>query len=79
MAGGDSEVTPRTRFQAASISKPVAAMAAMRLVQEGTLDLDEDVNEKLKSWKVPENELMPAVSLNLLCISGCDKLIFTRE
>jgi CubicO group peptidase (beta-lactamase class C family) len=28
----------------------------MRLVEEGKLALDEDVNDYLKSWKVPENE-----------------------
>ena len=48
-------VTPDTLFQAASISKPVTALAALRLVQEGKLSLDEDVNVKLKTWKVPEN------------------------
>jgi CubicO group peptidase (beta-lactamase class C family) len=49
-------VTASTMFQAASISKPVATMATLRLVEEGKLNLDEDVNLKLKSWKVPENE-----------------------
>lgn len=48
-------VTPDTLFQAASISKPVSALAALRLVQDGKLNLDEDVNLKLKTWKVPEN------------------------
>jgi len=55
-AGAADAVTAETIFQAGSISKPVAALAALRLVQEGKLSLDEDVNGKLKSWKVPENE-----------------------
>ena len=49
-------VTPQTLFQAASISKPVAATAALSMVQDGLLDLDEDVNLRLKSWKLPSNE-----------------------
>ncbi len=52
--GGD--VTAETMFQAASITKPVTAAVALKLAEEGELDLDEDVNEKLISWKVPENE-----------------------
>jgi CubicO group peptidase (beta-lactamase class C family) len=56
--GPDSKepVTTRTLFQAGSISKPVAAVGAMSLVEQGKLALDEDVNVKLKTWKVPENE-----------------------
>ncbi len=49
-------VTPETLFQAGSVSKPVAAMAALKLVEQGRLTLDGDVNRQLKSWKVPENE-----------------------
>ena len=46
-----------TRFQAASISKPVTAMAGMRLAQDRRLDLDADVNGVLRSWKVPDSVL----------------------
>ncbi|MBI3405103.1 MAG: beta-lactamase family protein [Acidobacteria bacterium] len=52
----NAPVNPDTRFQAASISKPVTAFAVMRSVEAGKLSLDEDVNKYLKSWKVPENE-----------------------
>ena len=55
-AGKTDRVTPETLFSAGSISKPVAAMAALSLVERGKLNLDEDVNNRLVSWKVPENE-----------------------
>jgi CubicO group peptidase (beta-lactamase class C family) len=48
--------TPQTLFQAASISKPVTATAALSLVEEGRLSLDADVNPFLKSWQVPASE-----------------------
>lgn len=47
-------VTPVTRFQAASLSKPVTAIAVMRLVEQGMLDLDADIRVYLKSWSLPE-------------------------
>lgn len=53
---GGPPVTPATLFQAASISKPVTAIAVLRLVQAGKLNLDTDVNQYLKSWKVPDNQ-----------------------
>lgn len=54
--GGKTPVTTHTLFQAGSISKPVAATGALYLVEHGKLSLDEDVNKKLVTWKVPENE-----------------------
>jgi len=50
------KVNEETLFQAASISKPVAAMAVLKLVEEGYLDLDKDVNYYLKGWQVENNE-----------------------
>jgi CubicO group peptidase (beta-lactamase class C family)/predicted transcriptional regulator YdeE len=54
--GSSTPVTTKTLFQAGSISKPVAASGALSLVAQGKLSLDEDVNKKLTTWKVPENE-----------------------
>lgn len=48
--------TTETLFQAASMSKPVAAMGALALVQEGRLTLDDDVNRWLRRWRVPAHE-----------------------
>ena len=53
---GATAVMTNTLFQAGSISKPVAALAALRMVEEGRLSLDEDVNRVLRQWQVAENE-----------------------
>ncbi len=53
---GSTPVTPTTLFLAGSISKPVAAVGALYLVQQGKLNLEDDVNSQLKSWKVPDSE-----------------------
>jgi CubicO group peptidase (beta-lactamase class C family) len=52
----DAPVTVETLFQAGSISKPVSAVAALRLVASSGLDLDSDVNAWLTSWSVPASE-----------------------
>jgi CubicO group peptidase (beta-lactamase class C family) len=52
-AGSDVAVTAATCFQCCSISKHVAAVGALRLVGEGRLDLDADVNRYLRAWRLP--------------------------
>ena len=63
----------RTRYEAGSISKPVAASGALRLVQEGRLALDAPANSELKSWRIPENDFTkdrPVTLRHLLTHTG---------
>ncbi|MEO9599984.1 serine hydrolase domain-containing protein [Parasphingorhabdus sp.] len=50
------EVDSDTLFQAASLSKPIASLAGLALVQDGLLSLDKPANEFLTSWQIPDNE-----------------------
>ncbi|TDR41127.1 CubicO group peptidase (beta-lactamase class C family) [Tahibacter aquaticus] len=60
--------TASTLFQAASVSKPVSALGALRLVEQGKLALDGDANRQLDAWKIPQNEFtrQTPVSLRML-------------
>lgn len=53
---GSGAVRADSLFQAASISKAVAAVAVLALVEHGDLDLDADVNSSLRSWRLPDSE-----------------------
>lgn len=50
------KVNDESIFSACSISKFLTGMIAIKLLEEGHLNLDENVNERLVTWKVPENE-----------------------
>jgi len=60
-AGGDGvadpttcwPVTATTRFQAASLSKPVTAWGVLRLVERGRVGLDEPILGHLRRWRPP--------------------------
>lgn len=58
-------VTGHSLFQAASISKPVTAAVALKMVQDGALSLDADINSALKSWKLPDNKFTAQVKVTL--------------
>jgi CubicO group peptidase (beta-lactamase class C family) len=46
-------VTAATRFQAASLSKPVTAWGVLRLVERGWIGLDEPIVGRLRRWRPP--------------------------
>ncbi|MEV6163205.1 serine hydrolase, partial [Streptomyces sp. NPDC052052] len=54
-AGGDEAVTPRTLFQAGSLSKHLTAFAVLRLCDEQVIDLDADIATYLRSWTLDDD------------------------
>ena len=64
-AGRSEPVTPGSLFQPASIAKLVVAVTALRYVERGALDLDDEVNQRLVSWRVAENEFTAAERVTL--------------
>lgn len=67
-AGTHDAVDADTLFSVGSISKMITAATTLRLVTQGKIDLDRDVNSYLKSWRIPlaseiEN---PVVTMRML-------------
>jgi CubicO group peptidase (beta-lactamase class C family)/imidazolonepropionase-like amidohydrolase len=58
-------ITDSTVFQAGSLSKPLATFGVLRLVSNGKLGLDDDVNRYLTRWKVPTNRFTRAAPVTL--------------
>lgn len=48
-----AQVSPSTLFQAASIAKPIAALALLHHTNNGAFDLDADIRATMRSWKLP--------------------------
>ena len=64
-AGSSNLVTTRTLFQAGDISSSLAAAGALALVEQGKLSLDKNVNDELRSWKLPDNEFTKSEKVTL--------------
>jgi len=58
-------VTSQTLFQAGSISKPVSAYGALKLVEDKKIDLNQNVNTYLQSWKIPDNKFTDQKKVSL--------------
>lgn len=75
--------TTQSYFEAASTTKMLTAAIVLHFVNKGLIDLDTDVNEYLKSWKVEENEFTKEkkVTLRLLLThqSGLSSTNFPYE
>ncbi len=60
-------VTQYTLFQAASVSKPLVALAFMKLKENNEIDIDTSINVYLKSWQLPSNNgWTPNISIRQL-------------
>jgi len=74
--GRSEDVTTHSLFQAASLSQPVTALAALRFVDEGRITLDSNVNEFLSSWKLPGNRVPGENKVTIrMLLSHCAGLI----
>ena len=58
-------VDANTRFQAASISKSLNSMGQLKLIQQGKIDGEADINKYLKSWKFPYDSLTGTKKISL--------------
>jgi CubicO group peptidase (beta-lactamase class C family) len=55
-AAAGAAVTPATRFQVGSLSKPVAAWGAVELAERGALPLDAPLVDRLRPWPLPRSK-----------------------
>jgi len=56
----------RSLWRAASVSKALTAIGLMRLVEQGKVDLDRDVNQYLRSFQIPHTYESPITLRELL-------------
>ncbi|WP_372770719.1 serine hydrolase domain-containing protein [Pseudoalteromonas sp.] len=68
LAGKSMPVDENTVFSVGSVSKMVNAALILRLVAEGKLDLDTDVNKYLKSWRVEQSRFSQKNKVTLRAI-----------
>ena len=58
-------VTTETIFSAGSISKFLMAVAALKMVEDGKIELEKPINNYLTSWKIAENDFTKKMPVTL--------------
>lgn len=58
-------VTTETMFSAGSISKFLMSITALKMVENGQMELDRPINNYLTSWKIAENEFTQKTPVTL--------------
>ncbi len=64
-AGTDAPVNADTLFSVGSVSKVVTAATTLRLVADGRLDLDQNIQQHLTDWQVPGTAATPHPRITL--------------
>lgn len=59
------KATTQTLFQAASISKSINSLGILKLVEQGKLGLDDDINNYLKTWKFPYDSVSKGKKISI--------------
>lgn len=63
--GENRKATAQTLFQAASISKSINSLGILKLAEDGKVNLDEDINLYLKTWKFPYDSLSQGKTISI--------------
>ena len=58
-------VTTETMFSAGSISKFLMAVTALKMVDNGQIELEKSINDYLTSWKITENDFTKKTPITL--------------
>jgi CubicO group peptidase (beta-lactamase class C family) len=58
-------VTSKTMFSAGSISKFLMAVTALKMVDNGQIELEKPINNYLTSWKITENDFTKKIPITL--------------
>ncbi|MFC4408988.1 serine hydrolase domain-containing protein [Chungangia koreensis] len=62
----EQKIDTDTLFHACSMSKFVTAMAVLKLVEKGLLEIDGDVNKMLSTWRIPDHAFTKNVTIRHL-------------